>query len=183
HWVASMQVYLLDYGRSSAMRQRFERELAPLLADPQCERIVVLAHSMGTVISYEGLTTLLAQTQWQDAATRKPITYICLAQALRRVWLLARTDPERLRGVLPLGVRWLHFWARYDPVAVGPLDPRAVPHPEPTAPARAQSAYAALCARLAHCEDVDVVNTGSIFPDHTTHWQDGGTGVAPQPRR
>src|SRR5262249_52920603 len=111
HWVASMQVYLLDYGRSSALRQRFEREVGTLLADPHCQRIVVIAHSMGTVISYEGLTTLLARPAEQQAgweggvlrsvgsgARQQPITYICLAQALRRVWLLARTDPERLRG-------------------------------------------------------------------------------------
>src|SRR5262249_39677192 len=147
HWVASMQVYLLEYGRSSAMRQRFEREVATLLADPQCQRIVVLAHSMGTVISYEGLTTLLAQPAEQaetgtggreEGSQPKPITYICLAQALRRVWLLARTDPERLRGVLPAHVRWLHFWARYDPVAIGPLDPAALPAPEPWAPTAVQ---------------------------------------------
>src|SRR5262249_42460799 len=71
HSVASMQVCLLDYGRSAAMRQRFGREGATLLADPHCQRIVVIAHSMGTVISYEGLTTLLAQPAEGQQAGRE----------------------------------------------------------------------------------------------------------------
>jgi hypothetical protein len=179
HWVASLQVYLLDYTRSSAMRQRFEREVECFLEDESCERIVVIAHSMGTVISYEGLTTLLAQPKWRDVPAPKPITYLCLAQALRRVWLLSRTDPERLHRVLPVGVRWVHFWARYDPVAVGPLDPDALPPPPPGASPRVQKANKKLRARLADCENVDVVNTDSIFADHTTYWQNIEQVVGP----
>ncbi|MGO8947076.1 MAG: hypothetical protein ACLQUY_05315 [Ktedonobacterales bacterium] len=171
HWIASMQVYLLDYSRSASLRQRFDHEVETLLDDPACERLVVIAHSMGTVISYEGLTTLLVQPEWQrKAAGKKQITYICLAQALRRIWLLSRTDPERLRGVLPEQVRWLHFWARYDPVAVGPLDPHALPPPDRRASPRVRAANQALCMRLAQVENVDVVNTDSIYADHTTYW-------------
>jgi streptogramin lyase len=180
HWVASMQVYLLDYGRSAAMRQRFEREVQDFLRDPQCTRLVVIAHSMGTVISYEGLTTLLKEPDWQArAAGKQQITYICLAQALRRVWLLSRTDPERLRGVLPATVRWLHFWARYDPVAVGPLYPDALPPPAPGAPPWVGATDKALRARLADCENVDVVNTDSIYSDHTTYWDNLEQVVGP----
>jgi virginiamycin B lyase len=180
HWVASMQVYLLDYGRSAAMRQRFEREVQDFLDDPQCTRIVVIAHSMGTVISYEGLTTLLKEPDWQArAASKQQITYICLAQALRRVWLLSRTDPQRLRGVLPANVRWLHFWARYDPVAVGPLYPDALPPPDPGVPPPVRAADKALRIRLADCENVDVVNTDSIYSDHTTYWQNLEQVVGP----
>src|SRR5262249_34653049 len=112
----------------------FEREFEAFLSDSDCARIVVIAHSMGTVIAYEGLTSILAERNAQREATRsnqpeKPITFICLAAALRRVWRLARTDPDRLRGTLPEDVRWLHFWARYDPVATGPLNRRSVPRP------------------------------------------------------
>jgi streptogramin lyase len=179
HWISSMQVYLLEYGRSSAIRQRFDREVEALLNDPQCERIVVIAHSMGTVISYEGLTTLLARPEWHDAVARRPITYVCLAQALRRIWLLSRTDPERLRGVLPEKVRWLHFWARYDPVAVGPLDPHTLPPPVPRAPAQVRAADLTLRARLGQCENVDVVNTDSVLFDHSTYWQNVEQVVGP----
>ncbi len=177
HWIASMQVYLLDYTRSSAIRQLFEREVEAFLGDPNCQRIVVIAHSMGTVISYEGLTTLLAWPEWQD--NQKPITYICLAQALRRIWLLQRTDTERLRAVLPERVRWLHFWARYDPVAVGPLSPRALPRLDRALDPSGVDPYAELCASLARCENVDVVNTDSSFADHTTYWRNLEQVVGP----
>jgi hypothetical protein len=184
HWVAAMQVYLLDYTRSSAMRWRFERELAFFRDDPACDRIVVVAHSWGTVIAYEGLTTVLGGAA-QDAGTPtgeqereakdkvrtaqdKPVTFLCLAQALRRAWLLDEVDPARLRRVLPAHVRWRHFWARYDPVTAGPLSPRSLPplrqrwsdatRPEPSPQIRTS---------LARCENIPVVNTDGTLTDHT----------------
>jgi pimeloyl-ACP methyl ester carboxylesterase len=107
HWIASTQVYMRDYSLSAEIRQRFEREVAAFLRDARCDRVVVIAHSMGTVIAYEGLTTLLSEPESQSE--EKPITFICLAQALRRVWLLPGIDARRLHGVLPERVRWIHF--------------------------------------------------------------------------
>jgi len=108
HWVSEARVYSQDYTRSAGIRERFEREVVRFLRDDKCERIVVIAHSMGTVIAYEGLTTVLERPEFQKS--QKPMTYICLAQALRRIWLMTADDPHRLRGVLPERVRWLHFW-------------------------------------------------------------------------
>ena len=177
HWISSMQVYLLDYTRSAGMRQRFERELDDFLTDPRCERIVVIAHSMGTVISYEGLTTVLGRPEAQ--ASTKPITYICLAQALRRIWLLETADPHRVRGVLPERVRWLHFWARYDPVTAGPLEPRSLPRPLRWAEGWAPEDYTALRDCLERCENVDVVNTDGTLSDHNTYWDNLEQVVGP----
>jgi virginiamycin B lyase len=183
HWVASMRVYLLDYTRSSAIRQRFEREVTAFLRDDHCTRVVVIAHSMGTVISYEGLCTVLAQPEFHTDP--KPLTYICLAQALRRIWLLGRTDPERLRGRLPDHVRWLHFWARYDPVSAGPLTSRSLPRarfdalsPNDT-PEAAQQRHDDLCAQLDRCENVDVANRDSVLTDHTSYWENTEQVVGP----
>lgn len=125
HWIASTQVYMRDYALAATMRQRFEREVTAFLRDERCDRVVVIAHSMGTVIAYEGLTTLLGQSDLPGA--EKPLAFICLAQALRRVWLLPGIDTRRLHGVLPERVRWIHYWAPYDLVAVGPLEPRTLP--------------------------------------------------------
>jgi hypothetical protein len=179
HWIGPIWVYLLQYGWSSAIRERFEQELEAFLDDPQCERLVVIAHSMGTVVSYEALTTVLARPQWQSRATHLPITYVSLAGALRRFWLLSRTDPERLRATLPEHVRWLNFWSRYDPVAVGPLSPRALPPLNRNASAQDQATDKALRARLATCENVDVINTDSVFSDHTTYWDNLEQVVGP----
>jgi hypothetical protein len=177
HWISSMQVYLLDYTRSAGMRQRFERELNDFLVDPHCDRIVVIAHSMGTVISYEGLTTVLGRPEGQ--ASTKPITYICLAQALRRIWLLETADPHRVRGALPARVRWLHFWARYDPVTAGPLEPRSLPRPRRWAEGWTLEDYTALRTCLERCENVDVVNTDGTFTDHNAYWNNLEQVVGP----
>jgi hypothetical protein len=177
HWIAPLQVFMLEYTRASVIRQRFEREVNAFLHDKRCDRIVVIAHSLGTVIAYEGLTTALAQPDVQGS--QKPITFLCLAQALRRIWLVSDADPHRVRSVLPDRVRWLHFWARYDPVAAGPLSARSLPPlerwPDPVTP----NPYKSLCARLDRCENVDVVNADSIFSDHTTYWHNLEQVVGP----
>ncbi|HEV2235841.1 MAG TPA: hypothetical protein VGR57_04185 [Ktedonobacterales bacterium] len=177
HWIAPLQVYMLDYTRAAGIRQRFERELTTFLADERCERIVVIAHSLGTVVAYEGLTTQLAPGG--AGGEQKPVTFICLAQALRRTWLLTVADPHRLRGVLPERVRWLHFWARYDPVAAGPLTPRSLPPVRAWSDAVVANPEAALRARLDACENVDVANVDSTFQDHTTYWRNLEQVVGP----
>jgi hypothetical protein len=184
HWVASMQTYLLDDTRGAAIRERFTSELWEFVNDPHCVRVVVVAHSWGTVIAYDGLTMALRRPEFE--ANDTPITFICLAQALRRAWLLDQPDPRRLREALPERVRWLHFWSRYDPVAAGPLDVRALPPAtdhrastswlSPGAPLDASAGSsradpdAALRAALARCKNVVVVNTDSLFTDHITYW-------------
>jgi hypothetical protein len=178
HWVSSMEVYMLDYTRSSAIRHLFERELEDFLGDPACDRVIVIAHSMGTVISYEGLCTALARPEWHG--NDKKITFICLAQALRRFWLLQRTDAGRLRNPLPASVdRWLHFWARYDPVSAGPLNAAALPRLAPEADPSGSDPYPQLLTSLGRCTNVQVVNTDSTFTDHTTYWQNLDEVVGP----
>ena len=178
HWVAPMPTYLLDYTRSAAIRQRFERELDDFLQDDQCQRIVVIAHSLGTVIAYEGLTTVLS-LRVNAELPLKPITYICLAQALGRMWRLPRTDPHRLPGVLPdKSVRWIHFWARFDPVA-GPLDPHTLPYAHDWADAGEPDPDAKLRASLSRCENRAVVNTDNVLLDHNRYWENLEQVVGP----
>jgi hypothetical protein len=177
HWIAEAQVYALDYSRSAGIRARFEHEIQPFLTDDQCERIVVIAHSMGTVIAYEGLTSVLPE----DGAGQlpKPVTFICLAQALRRIWLMTPDDPHRLREVLHRDVRWLHFWARYDPVTAGPLTPESLPRLKPVRDLDASDTYGKLALRIGNCKNVAVVNTDSTFSDHSTYWQNLEQVVGP----
>jgi hypothetical protein len=135
HWIASTEIYMLEATRASAIRGRFVKALKQFLDDPLCDRIVVIGHSMGTVIAYEGLTSALEKVHpraqplesGDEPPLPKDITFICLAQAFRRVWLLSAADPHRVRDVLSNGVRWLLFWARYDPVAAGPLNRESLP--------------------------------------------------------
>lgn len=180
HWISSMQAYLLDYVRASSMRQRFEDELMPFLDDPLCERIVILAYSMGTVISYEALSTVLNRPEYQNPP--KPITYVCLAQALGRIWRLARTDPHRIRLPLPSYVRWIHFGARYDPIVAGRLDADALPPASDWSDPEEPSPDDAMYASLARCKNRVVVNRDSLLFDHTTYWQNLEEIVGPVAR-
>jgi hypothetical protein len=183
HWVGSMRTYLLDHTRGAAIRERFSSDLRYFLDDPLCKRVVVVAHSFGTVIAYEGLTTTLQRPEYADHDTNDTcLTFICLAQALRRAWLLSQPDPGRLRDPLPERVQWFHFWARYDPVPAGPLDASALP-PAPAlqrdVPRATADADRQLRRSLNRCDNIDVVNTDSIFTDHLTYWRNMEQVVGP----
>lgn len=180
HWLGSMQIYMEDYTWSSSLRERFQQELATFMDDPACESIVVIAHSMGTVIAYEGLTTALELAQ--NASATKPIRFVSLAVALRRLWQVARTEPRRLRGVLPMNiVTWYDFWARLDPVCAGPLDGSAIPRAhdwmgsendrDPVEKIREQ-----LDKDVQH---ISVVNRDNLFLDHISYWQNLEQVVGP----
>lgn len=178
-WIASMQVYLLDYTRSVAMRDRFERELRDLLRDEHCKRIVVVAYSIGTVLAYEGLTNVLSAGGGSEA--KKPVTFVCVGQMLRRAWRLARSDPHRLRGVLPETVRWVNIAARYDPIASGTLTASALPRVRDWADGRAADVATAIRTSLAGCENHIVVNRDSFLHDHdhASYWSNLEQVVGP----
>jgi hypothetical protein len=177
HWVGPLQAYMTDYAVASSLRQRLQREVEAFLRDEGCERLVVIAHSMGTVIAYEGLATALEQAGAR--ARRKPVTFVCLGQALRRMWLLGSVDPHRLRAALPEDVRWVNIWARYDPVAAGPLTLQALPRAVAWGDPERSDPYAAIARTLELSENVDVVNHDSLLLDHTTYWQNMEQVVGP----
>jgi len=179
HWIAPLQIYLLDYTRSASIRQRFEREVQHFLQDEQCNRVVVIAHSMGTVIAYEGLATCLTTPGAQSSQVMKPVTFLCLGAALRRMWLLTGTDQHRLRRVLPLSVRWLHFWARFDPIAAGPLTESALPRLAHWDDPEVPDPHDAICATLDRCQNLMVANSDSLLSDHTTYWRNLEQVVGP----
>jgi hypothetical protein len=163
-WVASAQLYLQDYTRSDSLRRRFDREVEYFSRDPNCQRIVVIAHSIGTAMAYEGLTDTLPREQ--AAGYEKPVTFICMAQMLGRVWSLSRTEPHRLRGVLPKSVRWLHFWARFDPLVTGSFNARSLPPMRDWPVGEGANPDDAIRASLAHCHNETVVNVDSFLHDH-----------------
>src|SRR5262249_56814919 len=76
-------------------------------------------------------------------------------------------------------VRWLHFWARYDPVAAGPINPNSLPPLSEWRDLAMPDPHKALRASLAECENIDVVNTDSLFTDHTTYWENLEQVVGP----
>ena len=174
HWIGSMLVYMQDYTRSTSIRQRFQGELEKFLDDDNCRRVVVIAHSMGTVVAYEGLTTAL---EVRADPQKDKISFVCLAPAFRRLWRFTRNDPHRLRSVLPKTVDWYDFWAHFDPVPAGPLTSNAVPNARDWTDG--QDPYQAICDRLQTVTHVAVANRDSVLFDHTTYWENVEQVVGP----
>ncbi|MDP9281586.1 MAG: hypothetical protein M3P38_05785 [Chloroflexota bacterium] len=115
-----------------------------LVDERQCERIAVIAHSQGTVVAYDALSSgaLLPD----DLARVK--TFVTFGSALNNAWdrrlVPARTC--RLREPLPTGVHWINVWSAYDPVSGGEL--RTPPHIRPPD------------------EDIGVTNWMNVILDH-----------------
>ncbi len=179
HWIAPLQTYLQDYSRSAAIRQTFLTELTEFLNDEACERVIVLAYSMGAVIAYEALSTALVAGEDQHQPLPKPVTFITYGQAIRRMWRLPELDVHRLRRALPSGVHWINLWGRYDPVPAGPLSRKALPRlmtwPDGTQP----DPYPSMVRMLDAIENVDVVNTDSLLSDHISYWTNVEQVVGP----
>jgi pimeloyl-ACP methyl ester carboxylesterase len=84
-----------------------------------CERIAVIAHSQGTVVAYDALSSGAVL----PADLARVRTFITFGSALNNAWdkrlVPARTC--RLREPLPASMRWINVWSAYDPVSGGEL--------------------------------------------------------------
>jgi hypothetical protein len=176
-WMAPMYAYVGNYTRSATMRQTFEQQITDLLQDEQCDRVVVLAQAVGAALAYDGLTTTLAQPQLRES--QKPITLISMGQALRRMWLVDEGDSHQERQALPPQVRWVNFWARYDPLAAGPLGMRSIPANSVWQDRDMPDPIGHMQAALAACENVDVANTDNFYSDPRTYWANAAQVVGP----
>ena len=167
HWLGPLEAYLNHETRSASIRVLVDREIDDLIRDDKCSRIVVIAHSMGTVIAYDSLSTFLRAADVQHAD--KPVTFISLGQAIRRVWLVSGSQPN-LRFALPKNVNWVNFWARYDPIAAGPLGEHSLPTRREWNDQTSADSYETMLKMINDCSNVNVVNTESLYTDHTTYW-------------
>ena len=164
-WFGDLPVLLDEPVQSANVRARLARSIELMLED-ECDAIVIVAHSGGALVTFE----MLLDPAYAHLRVDKLIT---LGQGLGLAWRLA-ADPEvqeitpghRLVGNLARtrpGLRWVDFWASYDPAPAGPLparggltasavEDRAAPAPgaavdpaaDPAAPAVVDPAVAAV---------------------------------------
>ncbi len=125
-WFGDLPVLLDDSVQAANVRARLARSIQRLV-DDDCDAIVIVAHSGGALVSFE---TLL-----DPAYAHLPVDkLITLGQGLGLAWKLA-ADPDvheitaghRLVGNLAAirpDLRWVDFWASYDPAPAGPLPAR-----------------------------------------------------------
>ena len=127
-WFGDLPVLLDEPVQAANVRARLARSIQRLL-DDGCDAIVIVAHSGGALVSFE---TLL-----DPAYAHLPVDkLITLGQGLGLAWRLA-VDPEvheitpghrvvgDLAAVRPT-LRWVDFWASYDPAPAGPMPAREI---------------------------------------------------------
>ena len=125
-WFGDLPVILDEPVQSANVRARVARSIELMLED-ECDAIVIVAHSGGALVTFE----MLLDPAYAHLRVDKLIT---LGQGLGLAWRLA-ADPDvqeitpghRLVGNLARarpGLRWVDFWASYDPAPAGPLPAR-----------------------------------------------------------
>jgi hypothetical protein len=153
--VGDLSVYLDDDWEAARIQEVFACRLKAMTGQEADERFVI-AHSMGAVVTYEGL--LRAS---RDGSERVPVRFIAVGAALNRARrMVPPRQAYRLKGPLPGWVRLTYIAARHDPVTLGDLDP---------------SVEWAINPR----ESLEVVNQEDIFSDHTTYWNNAEEVMAP----
>ena len=122
-WFGDLPVLLDDHVQAANVRARLARSIQRLV-DDGCDAVVIVAHSGGALVSFE---TLL-----DPAYAHLPVDkLITLGQGLGLAWGLAEDQEVReispghrlvgnLAAIRP-NLRWVDFWASYDPAPAGPL--------------------------------------------------------------
>jgi hypothetical protein len=143
-WFGDLPVLLDEPVQAANVRARLARSIQRLV-DDGCDAIVIVAHSGGAFVSFE---TLL-----DPAYAHLPVDkLVTLGQGLGLAWRLA-ADPDvhditpgsRLVGDLAAvrpNLRWVDFWASYDPAPAGPLPARELESTRTVAAARESSTSA-----------------------------------------
>lgn len=135
--------------------------------DHGCDEVVLVAHSGGAIVSY---ATLLDEA-YRDLPVAKLVT---LGQGLALGWRLEKTSGpfvagNPIRGDLGTarpGLRWVDFWASYDPAPAGPLaavDGCPLVSVETVEPGRPVSPV--------QVESRPITNYMNIGEDHDGYWR------------
>jgi hypothetical protein len=111
------RIFVDDELQAANIRRRVGDAALALMQHAQCDELTIVAHSEGCVVSLGMLT----DPAFADVAqrTRKLLTF---GAGLNKTWLVKPTL-ERLFGPLIGDTLWTDFWASYDPVPAGRLDP------------------------------------------------------------
>lgn len=112
--IAQFKTYLEDEVQAANIRGRVESVLEWLAN--RCDELYVIAHSEGAVVAFDTLA------HSESPAIRTVRKFFSLGAGLNKCWLIEPEEP-RLRDKIPAHVHWIDFWASYDLIPGGPLDP------------------------------------------------------------
>ena len=169
--IGDVSVYLDDAWEAARVQEVFGAARDRMMLQEADERFVI-AHSMGSVVAYEGL--LRAQME-SARLIPHPVHFVAVGAALNRAHrMVPPEEAHRLRGPVkpreqeagiqanPLGA-WAtltYVHARHDPVTLGDLHPKEGWSVNPP-------------------ESLEVMNQEDIFSDHTTYWNNAEEVMAP----
>lgn len=161
-WFGDVYVLIADRAQSAEIRRRFEAAAWALKA-AGCERIVVVAHSGGTIVSLMSMGDEPPDLPRIDR-------WVTHGQGLNLAWRILEDDSGAARRYRRLyrrpwaafgGLIWNDFWATQDPAPSGPLELPAVM-------TGSERPYA-----------TTVWNRASIRSDHGSYWQNDEEFVIP----
>jgi hypothetical protein len=177
--IGDFTTYLEDDIQALNIREQVASTIDWLVDEEQCEQVVVLAYSQGTVVAFDALAS---RSPTHLDKVRKLIT---VGAALNKAFELAHQ--RRLAGTLPEHIYWLDTWAYYDPVPGGQLvrEGTAAPLVAPTA---------SLAKRMHWNESTvhwdappgppsgpqprEVTNGMNVLTDHTGYWRNAEQFIA-----
>jgi hypothetical protein len=173
--LGDMWLYLYRPWEASRIRYRLEERFREIVeevkdqnAEGRVECVMVIAHSMGAVVTYEALTgrrirDLIDQNFGRDG---QPKLYVATVGAgLNLAWrLVPEVEEGRLIRPLSTAASWHDFWTEFDPVPRGRL----------TLPPSLAALF-----KADRVEDHKVVNQVDVFSDHTSYWNNAEEVLAP----
>jgi hypothetical protein len=125
-WFGDMRILLRDPAQAANVRGRLADAIRALRLDYRCDRVIVIAHSGGALVSFTTLTdgAYLADPRFEGLKVDKLITH---GQALALAWRLSNVVGgvpvgDRLGGKMATSqpdLRWVDFWSTYDPAPGG----------------------------------------------------------------
>jgi hypothetical protein len=174
-----MWLYLYQPWEASRIKARFEQEFAnltrPLNAAKIAEydAVMVIAHSMGSTVAYEGLTGehLREQIEKFKVQGQQKLFFVSIGSALNLCWRTAPPEEmHRFSQPLSPNFDWLNLWAAYDPVDGDPLK-----LPDEAYQSRLTMWYPGYVPLV----QLEVVNQMDLFSDHSAYWNNAEEVLAP----
>lgn len=174
-----MITYLNQPWEAAQIRACFEASFQSFISDhaehlDDVEAVMVIAHSMGSVVAYEALTgdNLRLDVQRFAGASPPLLTFVSIGSALNLSWDSVPPDESaRICRPLPASIDWLNIWAQYDPVGGLPLRLS-----EGTYESRESTWTRGYMVPLSQRE---VVNQMDLFSDHSAYWNNVEEVIAP----
>jgi hypothetical protein len=184
-WWGDVYLLLRDPVQAANIRDRLITSIQSLRKFG-CDRIAVVAHSGGTIVSYTALRDPAFEERIDTLITHGEV--ISMGRFMEQQVGSEGSIPSSVRlkrandlrlGIADHPARWIDFWATHDPAPCGPLLPEMGPRNQ-TQSVLDQPAWPSMpeSGRL-QLQGVQVQNRKSVLDDHGGYWENDEEFVYP----